>query len=76
MNEKRRDEIERIIDALTSLTIYVEEFLDDEKDCLDNMSKDLQSREKVEIVKNAISVLEEDLFNICDCIDKILSVLG
>ncbi len=71
MNKQRRKEIDNLISDAIRLETSIEDLLDEEQDYFDNMPENLQSSDKAEIAKNAISCLEEALSNIQDLLDNL-----
>lgn len=84
MNKERRKKIDKIIEAaertqelLEALKEAVEEVLDEERECLDNIPENLQSTEGYEKAETAVGELESALewFDGAD-VDDLLSALS
>lgn len=59
MNKKRREQLQSAISLLGRASTIVNNALDQEQDCLDNMPENLQMSERCEAMENAIAHLED-----------------
>lgn len=59
MNNTRRTKLKAAINLIRNSIIIVEQAVDDEQDCLDNMPENLQGSDRYERMEEAVSSLEE-----------------
>lgn len=71
MNKFRRQCIKELIYKITELKDEVDELLQEEQDCYDNMPENLQCSERGENSEEAISNLDDA----CSCLDDCISNL-
>lgn len=71
MNKQRRKELNEIISKLESLRDDLECLQGEEQDYYDNMPENLQCSERGERAEEAVSSLEDALYNIDSAIDSI-----
>lgn len=75
MNKQRRKWINELIEKVSALQDEIDEVLQEEQECFDNMPESLQSSERGEIAEEAISNLEEALSCIDDCVSNLESAI-
>lgn len=75
MNKQRRKWINELIDKVTALQDEIDEVLQEEQECFDNMPESLQCSERGESAEEAISNLEEALSCIDDCVSNLESAI-
>lgn len=71
MNKQRRQTIQELIEEANTLKDKIEEVLNEEQECFDNMPENLQYSERGENMQEAIESLEEAQSNIEDCISNL-----
>lgn len=71
MNKKRREQLQNAISYLNRAATIVDNALDQEQDCLDNMPENLQMSDRCEAMENAIVYLEDAASYIEDAKNKI-----
>ena len=74
MNNKRRKEIQRIIDLLTTANMYIEQLRDDEEESRDNIPEGLT--DKYDASDEALSALDEANTQIVDIIEYLQAAQG
>ena len=75
MNKQRRKWINELIEKVTALQDEIDEVLQEEQECFDNMPESLQGSERGESAEEAISNLEEALSCIDDCVSNLESAI-
>lgn len=68
MNKQRRECIGKLIEKANELKYEIEEVLNEEQECFDNMPENLQYGERGENMQEAINNLEEAQSSIEDCV--------
>ena len=71
MNKKRRECLRKAISYLDKAAEIVDDTMDQEQDCIDNMPENLQMSEKVETMENAVSYLEDAASPISEVRDRV-----
>lgn len=71
MNNKRRDLLKNAVRFLDSASDMVQQALDQEEDCLDNMPENLQMSDRYESMEAAIDCLNDAVANIDMAKEKI-----
>lgn len=67
MNKERRKRVNELIEKAYELNCEIEEILNEEQECFDNMPENLQYSERGETMQEAINSLEEAQSCIDDC---------
>lgn len=71
MNKKRRDLLKKAMSLLESVSAMVEQALEQEQDCLDNVPESLQASDKYERMEAAVSHLEDAAADLASAKDRI-----
>lgn len=71
MNQKRRDSISKIINALDDLKCQLETLCEEEQEYYDNMPESFQNADKGEAAQSAISALENAVSNLEDTVGNL-----
>ena len=69
MNKLRRSKIENIITKLSNLEDCVNDILNEEQECFDNIPENLQESERGEEMQRCIEALEAANDSLCECIE-------
>jgi flagellar biosynthesis chaperone FliJ len=71
MNQKRRESISKISNALDDLKCQLETLLEEEQEYYDNMPEGFQNADKGEAAQSAISALEYAVSNLEDTVGNL-----
>lgn len=71
MNNKRRELLKSAISLLDRVSSIVNNAIDQEQDCLDNMPENLQMSERYENMEAAVECLEEAILHLDDARSRI-----
>jgi uncharacterized coiled-coil DUF342 family protein len=71
MNQKRRESISKISNALDDLKCQLETLLEEEQEYYDNMPESFQNADKGEAAQSAISALEYAVSNLEDTVGNL-----
>lgn len=73
MNKYRRNQLQKIYDAISAIQADLEEVRDDEQEAFDNMPEGIQCSERGEMSENAISELDDALYALEELLEHIES---
>lgn len=71
-NKQRRQKINKIRQEIEKCKNDLESILDEERDCFDNMSENLQGSMRGYDSEEAIDVLESCIDELCDVVEELL----
>ena len=73
MNNKRRKQIDKAIDMLTTASNFIESIRSDEEEYMDNMPENLQGSSRYSDAEDACNCLEDAISDIESAIDNLNS---
>lgn len=76
MNNKRREKLRKAIELIERAHTIIEDAVDSEQDCMDNIPEALQSGERYENMQEALDALccaQEQCQTICDLVESAIA---
>lgn len=75
MNKIRRSKISEVIKQIATVRDVLEDIINEEQDCYDNIPENLQGGERAEMSEEVISTMEEAFENLNEAIDELEEII-